>query len=309
MKTGAVIVAAGHKWKNGTFQPMVPVGDSTVIRRIIITLKQAGIAPVVVVTGNQGDELEKHISKLRVICLRNEQYAETQMFYSVCMGLKYIEDLCDRVLVMPAKFPMFLQDTVKRLLESDAGLTYPVCGGQKGHPMLVSCRLISRILSYKGECGLRGFVMQPEYEGEIREIPVEDEGIMLAVESESDCAAADLDSKQIDIHPQIQLSFGRNESFFGPSAAQFLSLIDHTNSMQTACRQMHMSYTKGWKILKDAEKQLGYPLLVTRSGGADGGFSQLTDKAKDLLDRYLRMESELQQEGEQLFKKYFLERL
>ena len=51
-----------------------------------------------------------------------------------------------------------------------------------------------------------------------------------------------------------------------------------------------MSYTKGWKILKEAERQLGYPLLVTQSGGAEGGFSQLTPKSKDFLDRYLRME-------------------
>jgi len=75
--------------------------------------------------------------------------------------------------------------------------------------------------------------------------------------------------------------------------------------MQTACRQMHMSYTKGWKILKEAERQLGYPLLVTQSGGAEGGFSQLTPKSKDFLDRYLRMEKELRMEGERLYKKYF----
>ncbi len=66
-----------------------------------------------------------------------------------------------------------------------------------------------------------------------------------------------------------------------------------------------MSYTKGWKILKEAERQLGYPLLITQSGGAEGGFSQLTPKSKDFLDRYLQMEKELRMEGERLYKKYF----
>lgn len=89
--------------------------------------------------------------------------------------------------------------------------------------------------------------------------------------------------------------------------AHFLSLVDHTGSMQTACRQMHMSYTKGWKLLKTAEKQLGYPLLVTRSGGADGGFSQLTPKAKDFLERYLQMEKEIREEGERLYRKFFID--
>ena len=68
MKTGAVIIAAGHKSTISRFQPMLPVGDSTVIRRIIITLKRAGIEPVVVVTGQKADEVEKHIAGLRVIC-------------------------------------------------------------------------------------------------------------------------------------------------------------------------------------------------------------------------------------------------
>ena len=87
LRTGAVIVAAGHKSKNSVFKPLLPVGDSTAIRRIIITLKRAGVSPIVVVTGDKADELEKHISNLQVICLRNEQYAVTQMFSSICMGL------------------------------------------------------------------------------------------------------------------------------------------------------------------------------------------------------------------------------
>ena len=95
MRTGAVIIAAGHKSTISRFQPMLPVGDSTVIRRIIITLKRAGIEPVVVVTGQKADEVEKHIAGLRVICLRNQDYEQTQMYYSICMGLNYIEDLCD----------------------------------------------------------------------------------------------------------------------------------------------------------------------------------------------------------------------
>lgn len=58
MRTGAVIIAAGHKSTISRFQPMLPIGDSTVIRRIIITLKRAGIEPVVVVTGQKADEVE-----------------------------------------------------------------------------------------------------------------------------------------------------------------------------------------------------------------------------------------------------------
>ena len=104
-RTGALIVAAGGRPEENKFRPLEQVGDSTVIRRIIITMKQAGIEPIVVVTGHQGDELEKHVAKLQVIFLRNKDYQKTQMFDSICMGLSYMQELCSRIFVLPAKFP------------------------------------------------------------------------------------------------------------------------------------------------------------------------------------------------------------
>ena len=60
--------------------------------------------------------------------------------------------------------------------------------------------------------------------------------------------------------------------------------------MQTACKEMEMSYSKGWKIIKKAENYLGYSLIESKSGGASGGFSHLTPEAKELLTRYKGME-------------------
>ena len=305
MRTGAVVVAAGHKSSVSSFSPMLPIGDSTVIRRIIITLKRSGIDPVVVVTGKQGDEVEKHIAGLRVICLRNQNYGNTQMYNSICLGLNYIEDLCDRVFILPAKFPMFLPETIKRMMDMDAQVVCPVFEGRRGHPVLVSSNIIGKLLNYKGEKGLRGALRQVDVDRCAWEVEVEDQGIILAVETDEDRAQGNLDNERLDIFPQIQLTLERDEGFFGPSVAQFLSLIDHTGSMQTACRQMHMSYTKGWKILKAAEKQLGYPLLITQSGGAEGGSSLLTPKAKDFLARFLGMEKELREYSLKLYQKYF----
>lgn len=307
MKTGALIIAAGEEKEQKEFRPMLPVGDSTVIRRIIITMQQAGIDPVVVVTGNHGDELEKHISRLRVICLRNRDYENTQMFYSICMGLKYIEDLCDRVFVLPAKFPMFLPVTVRRMMDCRGAAVCPVLNGRRGHPVLLTREIIGQITAYEGDYGLRGALRQPEVEKQVEEITVEDEGIIQAVETKEDCIRPSMEQKKIQIHPQVQLQFERNEGFFGPEMSQFLGLIDHTGSMQTACRQMHMSYTKGWNLLKEAERQLGFPLLVTRSGGAEGGFSQLTPKAADMLERYRNMEQRLREESVRFFREYFPE--
>lgn len=307
MTTGAVISAAGHHSSIERFQPMLPVGNTTAIKRIIITLQRVGIKPIVVVTGAQGDELERHVSKMGVICLRNEDFEATQMFDSICMGLNYIEDLCDRVLVMPVKAPLFLAESIEKLLGCSAKVVCPVFDGRRGHPVLISREWIGKVTAYDGERGLRGFLRQKETEAVLEEVQVDDQGIIFAVETDEDCASAMKSQRhqRIPLHGKVQVYLECEETFFGPGIAQFLSLIDHTGSMQTACTQMHMSYSKGWKIMKAAEKQLGYPLLITQAGGAEGGFSQLTPKTKDFLNRYFEMEEKLKKYGEQLFLNYF----
>ncbi len=305
MNTGAVILAAGHHVPQEPFQPMMAIGGTTVIRRIIILLKQAEVNPIVVITGRDGDSIEKHISKMRIICLRNPDYETSQMYDSITMGLNYIEDLCDRVLILPVKYPLFLGDTIQQLLKTGKPAACPVYNGRRGHPVLISKTLIPHLLHYHGPRGLEGALRQDSINPLVEEIPVEDQGIILSVEREADCLAGSDRSRKIPLHCVSHLYLEKDEIFFGPGIAQFLGLIDHTGSMQTACKQMHMSYSKGWKIVKDAEKQMGFPLLVTKSGGSDGGFSQLTQKSKDYLTRYLAMEKELEKEAKRLFKQYF----
>lgn len=305
MKTGAIILAAGHHIPQESFQPMMAVGGTTVIRRIIILLKQSDVDPIVVITGRDGDAVEKHISKMRVICLRNADYEKTQMYDSIIMGLNYIEDLCRRILILPVKYPLFLGNTINRLLAADSQAVCPVYNGRRGHPILISAELISELIHYRGPKGLRGALRQEHINPLVEEIPVEDQGIILSVEREEDCQTGYSSARKIPLHCVTHLYLEGDEIFFGPGIAQFLSLIDHTGSMQTACRQMHMSYSKGWKIVKDAERQMGFPLLVTKSGGVEGGFSQLTSKSKDYLNRYLSMEKELEHEAKRLFKQYF----
>ena len=110
---------------------------------------------------------------------------------------------------------------------------------------------------------------------------------------------------KLPLRPSVKLRLAKQDTFFGPGVAEFLILVDQTNSMQTACREMEMSYSKGWKIIKKAEKYLGYSLIQSRSGGAAGGSSHLTKEAKDFLSRYQDMEKELKAVTAQLFDKYF----
>ena len=60
-----------------------------------------------------------------------------------------------------------------------------------------------------------------------------------------------------------------------------LEYIEATGSIQEACARMELSYSKGSRMIKKAEKQLGFRLLERRIGGSGGGGSRLTPEAKD----------------------------
>ena len=49
---------------------------------------------------------------------------------------------------------------------------------------------------------------------------------------------------------------------------------------------MGMAYSKAWTIVKQAERELGFPLLVSVTGGRHGGGAELSPKAERLLAAY-----------------------
>ena len=142
MTTAALIVAAGMSSRMGDFKPMLNIGSISIAQRVVATFQQAGVDKIVMVTGYNAIALERHLTGNGIIFLRNEEFQTTPMFTSVCIGLNYLKDKCDRVLFTPVDIPLFTAATVQTLLESDARLASPVCEGEIGHPTLIASGLI-----------------------------------------------------------------------------------------------------------------------------------------------------------------------
>ena len=103
----------------------------------------------------------------------------------------------------------------------------------------------------------------------------------------------------------LKLTICNEEKFFGPGVLRLLKEIERTGSINAACHEMDMSYSKGWKILNQAEKETGFKFIVRRTGGTGGGASVLTDEGRAFMESYEKMLSELKKEGERLFETYF----
>ena len=107
------------------------------------------------------------------------------------------------------------------------------------------------------------------------------------------------------LHTSAQVRLAKEDIFFGPGKAMLMEYIEKTGSMQEACLEMGLSYSKGAKMIKMAEKQLGYRLLERRIGGSGGGGSRLTEEGRDLLRKYRQLTRRVQEDADRAFEEIF----
>lgn len=107
------------------------------------------------------------------------------------------------------------------------------------------------------------------------------------------------------LHPKLTLQFFTDEKCFGPGVAILLEKIKENNSIRKASFDIGMSYSKAWTIIKRAEKNLGFKLLSSKTGGVDGGGATLTENAERLLNSYRQCEQELLKYCDSKFAEHF----
>ncbi len=108
-----------------------------------------------------------------------------------------------------------------------------------------------------------------------------------------------------ELRYNIRLRIFKADKVFGPGVAELMRLVDETGSLSEACRRMDMAYSKGWKIIKRSEKDLGLRFMSGTRGGENGGQTVLTEEGRDILRRYTKMKAELDTKAGKLFEKHF----
>ena len=155
-KIGAVITAACMSTRMGALKQILPLGEKTIIEVVVSHFINAGVDEIVVVAGYRSEEIHEVLKGYPVTIVENPDYATTQMFDSVKIGLNHIKDHCDRIFFTPVDVPAFNESTLAAERSSDAPIVIPVSDGETGHPILLNVSLIPDILNYQGERGLEG---------------------------------------------------------------------------------------------------------------------------------------------------------
>lgn len=307
-KLAAVVMAAGVSSRMGRFKPLLYVDGQTMAQRVVGYMQRAGADPVVVVTGYNGEKLEEHLSNTGAVFVRNQRYYETQMLDSLLLGLSALDQRVERVLVCPADIPLIKDETIRALLRTRVDFVRPTFDGTPGHPVVMSTALLQSIRDYEGPEGLQGAIQSLGITPV--DVPVDDRGTTLDGDTRDEYAELLRYHRKETGRPQqlqldLRICLQAETSCWGPDCAQFLELIQTTGSMLSACQCMHMSYSKGWKMINEIERQLGYPLLLRNQGGSNGGGSQLTRQGQLFLDAFTSMQQEIRQQSQEIFERYF----
>ena len=187
MSVGAVITAAGKSSRMGAFKPLLDIGGVSAAQRVVSVLHAAGAREIVVVTGNNAEELEDNLKHLGVVFLRNHMFEYNEMFDSVKIGLDRLKEKCGKICVTPVDVPLFTSETVKALLKGSAGITIPRHNNQTGHPVILDCSVVSEIMGYEGDGGLKGAISGLLHDTEY--IDVSDSGILFDMDTHDDYTA------------------------------------------------------------------------------------------------------------------------
>lgn len=97
------------------------------------------------------------------------------------------------------------------------------------------------------------------------------------------------------------------QKFFGEGPSRLLHAVEETGSLRAAAQSMGMAYTKALKILRNAERALGFALTSRTTGGRDGGGSRLTKEGKEWLERYDRYRDACMETNSRLYLEFFPE--
>jgi molybdate transport system regulatory protein len=97
---------------------------------------------------------------------------------------------------------------------------------------------------------------------------------------------------------------GEHDLYCGPGMVKLLTTIKQTGNVRDACKNMGMSYSKGWKLLRGLEHWLGVPVTIRYQGGKGGGLAYLSEQGESFLEEYLALNQKCQEAVQRIFDQY-----
>ena len=103
---------------------------------------------------------------------------------------------------------------------------------------------------------------------------------------------------------KIKLLVFNDYPTFSLGVIRLLVKIHELGSLNKACKELDMGYSKGLRIIRRAEDDLGFKLIEGKIGGSGGGGSTLTKQAILFIEFYNELYQKLNDCAEKYISKY-----
>jgi molybdenum cofactor cytidylyltransferase len=188
--TAAIVLAAGQSRRMGQPKLVLPWGNTTIIRRVVQVLQQAGISETVVVTGSQPDLIEAALQDCPVRCVYNPDYLIDLMLISLQTGLNALPESAESALIVLGDQPQIEPEIVRAILECfyhfHERLIIPSYQNHRGHPWLLPRSFWLDLLAWHPPQTLRDFIV--DHSSQIHYLPVSSSSVVADIDTPADYA-------------------------------------------------------------------------------------------------------------------------
>lgn len=193
MKTFALIPAAGKSTRMGRPKLALPLGDRTVLERVVTALRDGGVEEVLVVVGPHVPDLVPLAERAgaHVLLLPHET---ADMRATIEHGLLWLEEHVqpqdeDSWLLTPADHPTLDAAVVRQLVEArqarpERSIFIPTFAGQRGHPVLIGWKHVREVRALPPGLGLN--VCLRQHGDDTLLVPVESATILWDLDTPAD---------------------------------------------------------------------------------------------------------------------------
>lgn len=188
----AVVLAGGSSRRMGDANKLTVLWEGKPLVRHVVEIALASqVDEVVVVTGHDAASVRQALSGLSVKFVHNPHFQEG-LSTSLRAGIGGVNATFGGAAILLGDMPRLKLQTFDALIEQfmagqGTHICIPKCNGRRGNPVVWPREFYADILELSGDRGARALLDQ--YSSRIVEVPCEDTGVLLDIDTPADLAA------------------------------------------------------------------------------------------------------------------------
>ena len=190
-RIGAVVLAAGLSSRMGANKLLVPLWGKPLVRHAVEAAVASRAATVVVVTGNNTDDVKVALTGLTARLVKNDEYTKG-LSTSLKCGVRALPDDCDGAVILLGDMPLVTANLIDGLIAAfdpaqERAIVVPLRGGRRGNPVLWARRFFPEMLALEGDAGAKGLMTL--HQDMIYELDAADDGPFVDIDTPGALAA------------------------------------------------------------------------------------------------------------------------